>query len=54
MARAPGGSWAHTLAPISPLLSSLESPGEEAVTTGIMAAQDLSLCGKKGDLGGGD
>lgn len=36
------------------LLSSLESPGEGAVTTDVMAAQALSLCGQEGDLGGGD
>lgn len=36
------------------LLSSLESPGEGAVTTDVMAAQALSLCGQEGDLGRGD
>lgn len=37
-----------------PLLSSLEGPGEGAVTTGVMVAQGLSLCGQEGDLSGGD
>lgn len=36
------------------LLSSLESPGEGAVSTDVMAAQALSLCGQEGDFGRGD
>lgn len=34
--------------------SSLGSPGEGAVTTGVMAAQAWNLCGQEGDLSGGD
>lgn len=61
----PQASWAHSLAPpLTPVLvpawekdqrslpCSLPSPGEKAVTTGVMVAQ--ALCGEEGDLRGGD